>query len=991
MSIGIFRHVDSYYGISEYHLLTKSRHPPKPYATMDVDPTEFSSPYPVAVHRAGRRRQVHRPRTVDSNVTEDDCKDALELACVERLRKIVSDTIAHAIKTRKLPPDKTREQFVMESRDTLFQNQSSKNKLPRDIKQRAVEIIRGLHHDDDFSVTDFDWVRRRARNDSIWSDVVKAQFEDIWESSLGAQNENNLTKAKRDEDDPEDPEDPDDPEDDPEAGSRTVTVTLRQLVRPDLYDHIDDIKKNLDDCQEAVTDDLTELSILVHKTTLAIAAGEMYEGRWGAEDGPSRPKTFDVKSLLPDGFEARDNEVSTTLSLAPIPSGLQEAIGKALDKKADNPYDRDLGSLFTKEHLQFIHSSFLGTRGHYKSTKDNHPLWQSSAVAIRDPEISPPKAPEGMSNTISEAIGEFSTNLGNMWKGASYSKALDYLLRTLLRLHLAPNRESKYKETKKKKAQEKQEEKKVKVTSNKIIRRKSRRLCDDLAKALDPDSGTLRRIPVLMELLDRTQRQQQSSNMDDTPSPGQHVAQPIGSESEADESTIQTSVDDTADNDRTPPDFDEDSLSNDDEDETKESSASRLRSLQAVLRVILESPYIDRPITSNYVRTTASNGDGFTSMECEIVARLANQLRPFIPKRRPKPGANGTEESLPHVVLRLPVVLISNAVLRLSGYHDFTRSIAPEISPSSLHGLALGSIGLYEVLGSSGPNNFDISFEGSPITKRPQVSSKPGIKRAIMGAFFDLKKIDNICHEHGMEFSSRIVYKNQYCVRLLGSVIPHGQTIGDGPKLRQGYPVESQLEVRRKNQKGRRRESTWTDMMAMLDVSKEDARMMMEETKAQMKPMESVVRSKKKLTSLRLAQTSARTDYNTSKDRTAYQDLRLARSAVRQQWKDLEEPLTTLKHLRRENYQWMKIANAPKPTQGQEVPRQDTMTTPTWGWRTVEDDVKHTDLSQLQSQCSQDRCLVYSGTDYGICTMSETAPVTAGQLQEHLALYRRQT
>jgi hypothetical protein len=59
--------------------------------------------------------------------------------------------------------------------------------------------------------------------------------------------------------------------------------------------------------------------------------------------------------------------------------------------------------------------------------------------------------------------------------------------------------------------------------------------------------------------------------------------------------------------------------------------------------------------------------------------------------------------------------------------------------------------GVLDYTKSSAPQSQTILIYHS----KDQVSSNPGLKRAIMGAFFDIKKIDNICHEYGMEFSNR--------------------------------------------------------------------------------------------------------------------------------------------------------------------------------------------------------------------------------------------
>lgn len=192
------------------------------------------------------------------------------------------------------------------------------------------------------------------------------------------------------------------------------------------------------------------------------------------------------------------------------------------------------------------------------------------------------------------------------------------------------------------------------------------------------------------------------------------------------------------------------------DDTTGEPSRAHLKSLQAVLAMLLESPTIGTDVDEAVVRGAGHRGNDFTTEECQVVAMLANTLGPFVPKRRPKSDGKGTQGSIPHVALRAPLVIISNVVLRLAGYPAFTRKLAPEISTSANHALALGAMGIYEVLCSRAENHFDVAkADGSPLTLQMQIFQHPDNKRAIMGSFFDMEKIDKICHDHGLEFRDR--------------------------------------------------------------------------------------------------------------------------------------------------------------------------------------------------------------------------------------------
>ncbi|KAF9945472.1 hypothetical protein BGZ65_010705, partial [Modicella reniformis] len=52
-----------------------------------------------------------------------------------------------------------------------------------------------------------------------------------------------------------------------------------------------------------------------------------------------------------------------------------------------------------------------------------------------------PECPAGVARTMTEPIRQLATSVTNLWEDSLYPKLLDHLLRILLRLHLAPNRE----------------------------------------------------------------------------------------------------------------------------------------------------------------------------------------------------------------------------------------------------------------------------------------------------------------------------------------------------------------------------------------------------------------------------------------------------------------------------------------------------------------------------------------------------------------------
>ncbi|KAF9943981.1 hypothetical protein BGZ70_005192, partial [Mortierella alpina] len=168
-------------------------------------------------------------------------------------------------------------------------------------------------------------------------------------------------------------------------------------------------------------------------------------------------------------------------------------------------------------------------------------------------------------------------------------------------------------------------------------------------------------------------------------------------------------------------DMDRDANDNDEQ----EPSRKHLQALGVVLRMLLESPAINFTITASYVSKQAYKGKTFTAKECRVVAMLANTLRPFVPKRRPS-ETGGFKGPLEHVAARAPFAVLACGVLRYTGYHQFTRSFAPEISPASSQALLLSASGMWETFCSRASGVFDVQdAAGEPLTSRHRVTNPP--------------------------------------------------------------------------------------------------------------------------------------------------------------------------------------------------------------------------------------------------------------------------
>lgn len=168
----------------------------------------------------------------------------------------------------------------------------------------------------------------------------------------------------------------------------------------------------------------------------------------------STSPTLNVLDLLPVGFVKRF-DVPTDLSVTPLPADLERNIDSHMESDR-SPWTKDLQALFSYEHLGYLYARFLGPRGTPVESAVDHPLWTHLADVLVDRKAAPSRdllrseqlptvhSLDSLSGTLCELRTEMATNMSNLWEGSLYDTSLDYLLRFLLRFHLAPKREAKY-------------------------------------------------------------------------------------------------------------------------------------------------------------------------------------------------------------------------------------------------------------------------------------------------------------------------------------------------------------------------------------------------------------------------------------------------------------------------------------------------------------------------------------------------------------------
>lgn len=188
----------------------------------------------------------------------------------------------------------------------------------------------------------------------------------------------------------------------------------------------------------------------------------------------------------------------------------------------------------------------------------------------------------------------------------------------------------------------------------------------------------------------------------------------------------------------------------------KEPSRAHLKAVQAVTKILLESPNLDvSRLNTAWVRRTAYKPEDFTDAERQTVVKLVKALGPYTPKRVPS-SSGKTSPPTANAASMIRIVLLSNHILQYTGYSQYTRRYAPAPSIASLHPIPLGAASIYDTLCWKTPNNFDIyDSDYKPITS---VKTATKNRNDTFTNFFDLDAIYGICRKYKLRFAFRYVF-----------------------------------------------------------------------------------------------------------------------------------------------------------------------------------------------------------------------------------------
>jgi len=237
-------------------------------------------------------------------------------------------------------------------------------------------------------------------------------------------------------------------------------------------------------------------------------------------------------------------------------------------------------------------------------------------------------------------------------------------------------------------------------------------------------------------------------------------------------------------------------------------------------------------------------------------------------------------------------------------------------------------------------------------------------------------------------------------VRITGNVLPSH------------HSISSKFDIRRKEFANHALK--WTREFESLDSTETHVAQMAEKAVDAVKSLEKEVKKlRKQLSAKQSIQSRASRQYKlferkarrSNEQNAAYKALREARQATRVVRGVLIPEEAALRAAKAASYYWNSVLKGAKAKEkadkekgegkkekadkekGKE--KKERATVATWSRFTVEDSTEYLDVSQLITNCrGKNRQVVFAGTDYGVCKMSETCAQTLNEIKAHVNRYR---
>ncbi|KAF9944464.1 hypothetical protein BGZ65_012017 [Modicella reniformis] len=213
---------------------------------------------------------------------------------------------------------------------------------------------------------------------------------------------------------------------------------------------------------------------------------------------------------------------------------------------------------------------------------------------------------------------------------------------------------------------------------------------------------------------------------------------------------------------------------------------------------------------------------------------------------------------------------------------------------------------------------------------------------------------------------------------MIGNVIPNGTN-------RHGYPIRSRYDRRRRRDRGSWA-ARWAGVFLQLGLNRAQVQTRTAQVKQNLDNKVTAIKTyRDNAKQAQTAQSLASVNHKNNRTSHSYQALRTARQNLRTHRRSLVPLEDELRKLRKQSYYWNKVDRAAGSAQTSSASSAApaTNTAPTWDRPQAEDCTLNLDISAFITQINADsnnNLIAFSGTDYGVRTMSETVPQTMNEI-----------
>ncbi|GJJ77392.1 hypothetical protein EMPS_09751 [Entomortierella parvispora] len=402
-------------------------------------------------------------------------------SCKATLKGRTKPIVAAALKkAEKATSEQDRENTMAKALEDFRKKERTCKKSPRHLVERAISILETSCKDPDedeppnITQEQFDEKVDKDKRLVLYHNFVEGHCHVLWKEVVDAKEEN---------------EGDDEPDDNgngptvPEGNEknkpdiRVCQVPLQKILRNDFdFDTKGTICEILHEKQRLMSNHIDEIQVAILKAHIEIFRGRLF----------GTMTSVDISTILPDGFEIRDADLkkNPVIQLANVTEGI---LARLADTQKDDVFSTDLRNIFSQACLQYM-AVRLDTTKHSKT--GDHPVWDHVVSLINETSVMDDavSCPTGMSQSRTELLRTMATNISNIWSGNIYSNLKRHVVRYLLRLHLRPLSEERYRALKKQKAEEKQQRQAVRQEKSRLRPKrhwqKLRSLLDQLDRAV---------------------------------------------------------------------------------------------------------------------------------------------------------------------------------------------------------------------------------------------------------------------------------------------------------------------------------------------------------------------------------------------------------------------------------------------------------------------------------------------------------------------------